>query len=95
MATLQYNGVRIRPFTLYFPSELSRHIEPEVSREVELSSEDADWLLANTEPGVWTKVEDAPVEALAEAEESQADEPAPTTRSIKRTRTTAAEDGKS
>lgn len=87
MTTLRFNGERTRPFTLKFPSGDRRHIEPEVSREVELPDEDATWLLTVTaEAGTWVSA-DAVAEPAAPA--------AGTTRANRVRQQAAAEDGKS
>lgn len=65
MTTLRFNGQRTRPFTVKLASGDLLYIEPEVSREVEVSEADAASLL-EVSPELWAKVEapDSPAEGV-------------------------------
>lgn len=80
MTRLRFNGARTRPFTVK-AFEQSYYIEPEVSREVEVSEADAASLL-EVSPDLWSKVEAA------------ADSPAEGLRANKTRKQAAADDGK-
>lgn len=49
---LKYTGTRTKPFTAKCPSGTRYPVEPEVSRVIEVSDEDAQHLL-NKQPALW------------------------------------------
>lgn len=91
MTILKFNATRTRPITVLGESGTAYYIDPEVSREVEVSESDAQVFLRDV-PEIWAVADAQPLEAPAEEAAAPA---AGSTRANRARHQAAADDGKS